>query len=46
MPTDDKPLNDMSPISSEEKKRLLIFSVLDLKYSYSQIKLAPETTDQ
>ena len=46
MPNVDE-LNDrVSQIVTENKENILYFTVLDLKYAYSQLKLAADTAEQ
>ena len=43
MPNVDELIDGVSQIVTENKKGTLYFSVLDLKYAYSQLKLATDT---
>ena len=46
MPNVDELIDGVSQIVTENKKGTLYFSVLDLKYAYSQLKLAADTARQ
>ena len=46
MPNVDELINGVSQIVTEHKSGTLYFTVLDLKYAYSQLKLAADTAKQ
>ena len=46
MPNIDKILDGVSQIVTENKEGTLYFTLLDLKYAYSQLKLAEDTAKQ
>ena len=46
MPNVDELIDGVSQIVTENKKGTLYFLVLDLKYAYSQLKLAADTARQ
>ena len=46
LPNVDELIDEVNQIVTENKKSTLYFSVLDLKYAYSQLKLAADTAKQ